>query len=397
MSTASIAASSSATSLPHPRLLPDSIFARLFLLVIGAILCSHLMTSILAVNVLDRFTGPQFFVPETISPECGAPELRRGHGGLVSALPHARSLGFQSTPHGAFPHYGRGFGRGLPPTFWLGLSLQFLMLTLAAWFGAKMLAQPITQLAQAAAELGNNLNAPALQESGPREARQAARVFNRMRQRIRANVEERDRFLAAVSHDLRSPLTRMKLRLGRLPADSGQEKFESDIDEMAAMLNATLEYLRGDATQEAPKLCDAQALIEAMVEDACEVGEDVTVTGGLAPMHLHPLALRRCLSNLLGNALRYGERAEVTLSDDGVTARIDIRDYGPGIPEDKMETVFEPFVRLESSRNKATGGVGLGLSIARAAAMQCGGRLELRNAPGGGLVASLVFLREAQR
>jgi protein-histidine pros-kinase len=381
--------------LPHPRLLPDSIFARLFLLVIGAILCSHLMTSLLVVNIVDRFTGPQFFVPETISPECAAPDVRHGRASILNGLPHARSLGFQSTPHGAFPHYGRGFGHGLPPAFWLGLSVQFLMLTLAAWFGAKMLARPITELAQGAAELGNNLNAPAVRESGPREARQAARVFNRMRERIRANVEERERFLAAVSHDLRSPLTRMKLRLQRLSSEGAQQKFEDDIDEMAAMLNATLDYLRGDAAQDAPQLVDVQALIEAMAEDAREAGEDVTVSGAIAPMPAYPLALRRCLSNLIGNALRYGERAEITLCDADGQARIDIRDFGPGIPEDKMALVFEPFVRLESSRNKATGGVGLGLAIARAAAMQCGGRLTLRNAEDGGLVASLVFGREA--
>jgi protein-histidine pros-kinase len=333
------------------RLLPDTLFGRLFVMVLAAIMVSHLMTFTLLLLIYGE----------------------RDHRGPPFAMPRHE---WQAPPDAEHPHPPPGSviiaGHAIrrpPLNFWIGIASQLLALSVAAWFGARMLARPMQRLAHAASKLGARLDQPAIEESGSSEERQAARNFNRMQERIRQSVEERGRFLAAVSHDLRSPLTRMKLRLQRLSSEGAQQKFEDDIDEMAAMLNATLDYLRGDAAQDAPQLVDVQALIEAMAEDAREAGEDVTVSGAIAPMPAYPLALRRCLSNLIGNALRYGERAEITLCDADGQARIDIRDFGPGIPEDKMALVFEPFVRLESSRNKATGGVGLGLAIARAAAL----------------------------
>ena len=338
------------------RLLPDTIFARLFMLVLAAIVISHLMTFIL----LTEF--------------------------------------FQHAPHPPHPP-GTGIGgpghppRGPPPGFWIGLATQIIALSVAAWFGARLLARPVQQLAQAAAQLGNNLNHPAIEETGSAEARQAARVFNQMQQRIRSQLEERGRFLAAVSHDLRTPLTRIKLRAERLQDEPAREKFRADIGEMAAMLDATLNYLRGEAASEAWQLLDVQALIDAMAEDARDGGGTVSLSGNALPLMTQPSALRRCLSNLLENALRYGHRADIALSDTQQALTIEIRDAGPGIPEEKMALVFEPFVRLESSRNKAFGGVGLGLSIAREAARQCGGTVSLRNAAEGGLIAAVVIPR----
>lgn len=339
------------------RFLPDTILARLFVLVLAAIVISHLMTFILLTEFFQHAPHPPP-PPEFI------PGHTRGH-------PPPRP----------------------PPGFWIGLAMQIIALSVAAWFGARLLARPVQQLAQAAAQLGNNLNHPAIEESGSTEARQAARVFNQMQQRIRSQLEERGRFLAAVSHDLRTPLTRMKLRAERLQDEPAREKFRADIGEMAAMLDATLSYLRGEAASEAWQLLDVQALIDAMAEDARESGRAVGVSGSAQPLMTQPSALRRCLSNLLENALRYGHRADIVLIDTPQALAIELRDAGPGIPEEKMALVFEPFVRLESSRNKAYGGVGLGLSIAREAARQCGGTVSLRNADQGGLIAAIAIPR----
>lgn len=337
--------------------LPDTIFARLFVLVLAAIVISHLMTFIL----LTEFFGHAF-----------PPPPPPGHG-------------IRPAPGHPPP--------GPPPGLWIGFTMQIITLSIAAWFGARLLARPVQRLAQAAAQLGNNLNHPAIEETGSAEARQAARVFNQMQQRIRSQLEERGRFLAAVSHDLRTPLTRMKLRTERLQEQAAREKFRADIGEMAAMLDATLNYLRGEAASEAWQLLDVQALLDAMAEDARESGRAVSVSGSALPLMTPPTALRRCLSNLLENALRYGHQADIALSDTPLALLIEIRDAGPGIPEQKMELVFEPFVRLESSRNKAYGGVGLGLSIAREAARQCGGTVSLRNADAGGLIATVAIPR----
>ncbi len=338
------------------RFLPDTILARLFVLVLAAIVISHLMTFILLTEFFQHAPHP----------------------------PHPPGLGAGGPRHPP---------PGPPPGFWIGLATQIIALSVAAWFGARLLARPVQRLAQAAAQLGNNLNHPAIEETGSAEARQAARVFNQMQQRIRSQLEERGRFLAAVSHDLRTPLTRMKLRAERLQDEPAREKFRADIGEMADMLDATLNYLRGEASSEASQLLDVQALIDAMAEDARDGGGTVSVSGGALPLMTQPTALRRCLSNLLENALRYGHRADIVLSDTPQALTIEIRDAGPGIPEEKMALVFEPFVRLESSRNKAFGGVGLGLSIAREAARQCGGTVSLRNAAEGGLIAAVAVPR----
>lgn len=362
------------------RLLPDTIFSRLFLLVLAAILVSHLMTFVLLLGVYGE-RGERGRPPPAPPAEISAPGAARQ--GQRAPPPYRRQT-LEIAGHAV---------RTPPPAFWIALVSQLFALSLAAWLGARMLARPIQKLGHAAAELGVDLNRPPIAETGTAEARQAAQVFNRMQQRIRLNVEERGRFLAAVSHDLRTPLTRMKLRVERMPDDALRDKLREDIAEMAAMLNATLSYLRDEASNEAWQMMDVTALLASMAEDETDAGHEVSLSGSARPLPTRPLALRRCLSNLLQNALRYGQRAHLSIVDGAGAVQIDIRDEGPGIPEDKMATVFEPFVRLEDSRNRATGGVGLGLAIAREAATQCGGTLTLENAPQGGLIARLVLRR----
>lgn len=361
------------------RLIPDTVFARLFALVLAALVASHLITGILLGAGLADHRPP------------GPPPPGMEHPGEQPPPPPPEMAG--RPPEANHPP---GPPRHDRSRLWLILLVQFLALSGAAWVGARMVARPMRHLADAAARLGENIDEPPMAESGPEEARQAAQVFNRMQDRIRSQIETRGRFLAAVSHDLRTPLTRMKLRVEQLDgATPGRDKLQSDISEMAAMLDATLNYLRGESQSESWQLLDLQSLVETLVEDARENGDDVTVSGQVRPLRVQPMALRRCLGNLLENALRYGERAEIALAEMPGSVVIEIRDRGPGIPENRMAQVFEPFVRLEESRNRNTGGVGLGLAIAREAARRHGGELSLRNAADGGLIARLTLPRQA--
>ncbi|MEA5098770.1 MAG: ATP-binding protein [Burkholderiaceae bacterium] len=369
------------------RFIPNTIFARLFALVVLAIVVSHLATFAVMFAFHEERIPPPFDQRHEATPpvhfESMSGRLPPAHAWINNAS--------SPSPHNMMPPPKR------PPFgLWVGLIIQFIALTIAAWFGARILARPIQRQARAAAQLGATLNSPLLDEQdGPVEARQAAQVFNQMQQRIRSHIEERERFLAAVSHDLRTPLTRMQLRLERFGEHGSKDKLTADINEMVVMLDATLDYLRGESVEEEWQVLDIDALLDSMTEDAKESGRDVTLTGTAQPIMSRPLTLRRALSNLIENALRYGHKAAISLSDTAEMLVIEIRDEGKGIPPDKINTVFEPFVRLESSRNKAYGGVGLGLSIAREATRQCGGDLTLRNAAKGGLIAAISIRRES--
>jgi protein-histidine pros-kinase len=355
------------------RLFPNTIFARLFALVAAGIVISHVMTFALVVEFFGRDMAPHFR-SASASPAQFA--------GLRQPFPVLYVAGHALPP---LPP--------LPPGLWIGLIVQFITLSVAAWFGARFLARPMQQLAQASARLADSLYSPPIPETGPDEARQAAGVFNAMQYKVRTQIEERERFVAAVSHDLRTPLTRMKLRIENLAETYAKQKLRNDLVEMSTMLDATLEYLRGRVSTESLQLLDIQSLIEAVVEDACARGENVKMSGDAGPLFTRPIALRRCLTNLLENALRYGRDAVVSVADTPTMLVIEVRDRGPGIPPNQLDAVFEPFVRLDSSRNRATGGVGLGLAIAREAAIQCDGNLTLRNAEEGGLIASVALNR----
>lgn len=355
------------------RLLPDTIFARLFALVVAAIIISHVMTFVLVIN----FFGRDFPPPP---PQFNGSSERMPPGFQPGRPPPMLHIAGYTLPP-------------LPPGLWIGMIVQLVTLTATAWFGARFLARPMQQLAHASTQLANNLYSDPMKEQGTYEARQAASVFNHMQYKVRAQIEERERFLAAVSHDLRTPLTRMKLRIENLAENYAKEKLRDDISEMAVMLDATLDYLRERVSIEPLQLLDVQTLIEVMVEDACANKHNVMMSGMADPLFTRPMALRRCLQNLLENALRYGHDAVITLTDTQDRLVIDVRDHGPGIPPEKMAVVLEPFVRLDASRNKAFGGVGLGLSIAREAAIQCDGELSLRNAVDGGLIASISIVR----
>ncbi|WP_103103138.1 ATP-binding protein [Pseudomonas sp. LFM046] len=283
-----------------------------------------------------------------------------------------------------------------PPRFggpWVHLAFQCVTLVAAAWLGARWLARPIQRLSDAAERLSENLESPPLEERGPQEVRQAAHAFNRMQERIRAQVAQRNRMLAAVSHDLRTPLSRMRLRVEQVDDEALRGRLSQDLGDMVGMLDATLNYFNEQRAHESLQWFDLQALVESLAEDAQEQGEEVTVDGHCAPLRAQPLAMRSCIANLVDNALRYAGHAHIRLEDGKQQVRIEVRDHGPGIPAELRETVFEPFYRLEGSRNRNSGGIGLGLTIARDAARRQGGDLELLTPEGGGLLARLTLPR----
>ncbi|MGH8736794.1 MAG: ATP-binding protein [Burkholderiales bacterium] len=279
----------------------------------------------------------------------------------------------------------------LVPSLLLTLAIFFVLAALAA----RGMTRSLERLARAARALGENPEGPPLDSSGPREVASVIDAFNRMQSQVQGYVLERSRMLGAVSHDLKTPITRMRLRAEMLADGPVKDKFVRDLEEMEAMVDSTLEFFRSLGKEPQRRPVDVAALIDSLCEDWRESGRETSVSGApRGPYNAHPQALRRCLNNLIENALRYGERADLTIDDDGHTLRIEVRDRGPGIPADQLETVFEPFFRLEASRSRASGGVGLGLSIARNIARWHGGDVSLRNALDGGLIAQLTLPRE---
>ena len=286
-----------------------------------------------------------------------------------------------------------------PPSDWplrlLGLlALLAAVVALLSGWAVRRLTRPLASLAGAADGLARNLDQKPLEEKGPQEVRRAARSFNAMQRSLKSYLETRAQALAGVSHDLRLPLTRLRLRLEQFPEGEARSAMQRDIEEMDAMVGGTLDYLRaGSDTERAVKL-NLNALVESLAEDAEAAGAKVSLRGTALPVTARPQALRRCLANLIDNARRYGGgEVDVTLRDGPGAVEIRIEDRGPGIPAEERERVFEPYVRLEASRARHTGGTGLGLAIARAVARAHGGDVRLEAREGGGMVAILTLPR----
>lgn len=286
-----------------------------------------------------------------------------------------------------------------PAAGWPYRLLASLAVLLVAVLAVSLLAvrwttRPLKALADAADDLGRNINRPPMDESGPIEVARAARAFNTMQARLVAYVRERASVLAAMSHDLKTPVTRLRLRAELLPDAELRRKFTQDLQEMEAMVAATLDYLRGGPGGEAVQPVDMRALLESVQADVAESGGEVALSGrSLAPYPGQPTALKRCIRNLVENAVKYGRRAFVEVQDGDAELWILVRDEGPGLPPGELSRVFEPFHRAEPSRNRDTGGTGLGLTIARGIAEAHGGRLTLHNRAEGGLEARLVLPR----
>ncbi|MFO1129726.1 MAG: ATP-binding protein [Rhodospirillales bacterium] len=245
---------------------------------------------------------------------------------------------------------------------------------------------PLRDLARAADRIGRDITAEGAAATGPREIRQVAGAFNTMQARIGRLIADRTQMLAAVSHDLKTPITRLRLRAAFIGDAEARRMVEADLDEMEKMLEAALVFLRGEATQEESRTVDLVSILRTICDQAADAGHDVALSGAeRAPLLCRPLALKRAFSNLVDNAIKYGTRARVSIADEPDEMIVTIDDDGPGIPEGEHETVFEPFYRREGSRNRETGGTGLGLTIARTAVRARGGDISLANRPGGGL------------
>jgi signal transduction histidine kinase len=267
-------------------------------------------------------------------------------------------------------------------SWWTSTSLASLMLTafILALIGvliASRIARPLRNLAVSAEAFGRGENLPPLSEDGPDEIRRTAESFNKMQSRLHRFVEDRTKMLAAIGHDLRTPLTSLRLRAEFVNNKDIQRKMLATIDELQAMTEAAIAFARGESTEEETRAIELEALVGSICDDQADLGHPVTyVEGAKMNYRCRPDGLRRAVRNLVENAVRYGGDAKVYIRHTASTIDIVVEDRGPGIPDEMREKVFAPFFRLETSRNRDTGGIGLGLSIARAVARQHGGDIS---------------------
>jgi signal transduction histidine kinase len=262
-----------------------------------------------------------------------------------------------------------------------------------SYYAFRRVTRPLESLTRAAESLGRSGRGEALQETGASEVRRAARAFNEMQGRIRRLLEDRMQMVAAISHDLRTPITRLKLRAEFVEDQEQREKMLRDLDEMETMIKETLALAREDANPEPRGKVDLVQLLADSVEGLDHVAVEIepALSKGAAVIEAQPIALKRAVANLIENAVVYGKRAHVCLAQTPKEFEIRIEDEGPGIPEPELERVFRPFYRLEPSRNRESGGAGLGLAIARTVARTNGGDIVLANRTEGGLRATIVL------
>jgi signal transduction histidine kinase len=371
----------------------DRLGLRLFLLMWVTLAISHLAAWSLVTQALRGFgdapPGPPMHA-EGRPPMPPRHEEGFGAGPSPHPEPGAQMPGRMPT----FP--------SLPPsslpwrTSVVDYGVRLLVIALAAWWGSRWLAGPVRRLVSAARgltpALAQGRPAPGLNEGeGTREVREAAAVFNRMAAELGGQFEERGLMIAAISHDLRTPLTRMRLRLETGEVEAGvRERCVEDIREMNRLVESVIEVFR-PADTAAVQRVDLSALAQSAVDDLAETGAAVSFSGPPAVVSADPVALRRVVDNLVGNALRYAGNAQVRVDLSAGVTRLVVEDDGPGIPEAELERVRQPFRRLEGSRNRATGGTGLGLYIAQQLVRRQGALLVLANRPEGGLRAEVVF------
>ena len=328
---------------------------------------------------IEKEVGPDYRVQaDTISTH---PEIYQVH----FTLHDGSSLTLEITP------------RGIPPIAqWLPivLALQLLVLLVCTWLAVRLAARPLAQLAQAAESITPTAEGPRMSEEGPVEVAQAAIAFNSMQERIARHLKERLHILASISHDLQTPITRMRLRAESLGEGEEREKILRDLHEMEHLVREGVAYARSaHGGAETPVRMDVKAFLESLVFDYQDIGKAVTLSESVSgAATVRQQALRRVLGNLIDNALKYGGGAEVSArhNEQGVLCMA-VCDRGPGIPEDQLDQVLQPFYRLEGSRNRDTGGAGLGLAIAAQLARAIGGSLQLSNRQGGGLAAIITL------
>lgn len=279
---------------------------------------------------------------------------------------------------------------GLAWRLLLQTAVIFAALLLAVLWIGRHASKPLRDLARATAEFGPNSSSNPVPPNGPADIQRLITTFNDMRMRLLEMLGEKDRMLGAIGHDLRTPLASLRLRVENVEDDQERERMVATIDEMSRTLEDILSLARIGRSSEPASRVDLAALVEAVVEDLRDLGHDVIhEPASRLPATVRPVLVTRAIRNLIDNAVKYGARARVRVLDRGQHAVIEVEDDGPGIPADDIERVMDGFVRLETSRNRQTGGTGLGLTIARSVVREEGGELRLENRPEGGLMASL--------
>jgi signal transduction histidine kinase len=277
------------------------------------------------------------------------------------------------------------------PFFIITITTLLVIMAVSIW-AVRRAAQPLSMFAEAAERVGRDLDAAPLPETGPSEVRKVSRAFNDMQRRLQRFVGDRTQMLAAISHDLRTPITRLRLRAEFIDNDDQRQKMLSDLDEIEAMITGTLAFARNEAAREPTTAVDLAVLVQSVCDEAEDAGASAAYAG---PAHLafvgRPVALRRAFANLVDNAAKYGGGARVTLTADPRVVTVCVDDDGPGIPEREQEKVFDPFYRIEGSRSRDTGGVGLGLAVVRSAVRAHGGEVTLQNRAEGGLRVSVIL------
>jgi signal transduction histidine kinase len=329
-------------------------------------------------------------------PEFDITGLRLGYG--EDGVAGHQLIGALPLPDGSWLNFSAALFR--PPASeqatLLSTTAMAVGILLLGLLVVRLIGRPLRALSDAADRFGGPGPVVPVPEEGPREVRHAAQAFNRMQGRIDRLIADRTQALAAVSHDLRTPIARLRLRAGFVEDGEAARAIDADLDEMEAMIDSTLAYLRGETESEPGKPADLVAMVETLCDAAADAGSAVTYAGpSQARLVCSPVTLKRAFSNLIDNAVKYGGGARVVLEDKGHEILVRIEDDGPGIPAADMQAVFEPFRRLETSRNRGTGGSGLGLTIARRAVEQHNGTVQLCNRPAGGLLA-LVHLPRPQ-
>lgn len=271
----------------------------------------------------------------------------------------------------------------------LVMAIAVLAVSPLAWWFSRRIAAPMTALAKGAERLGRDPSAPRLEIRGPAEVTAAVSAFNEMQERLRQYVEDRTNMVGAIAHDLRTPLTRMRFRIESAPEDV-QAKLVSDIDQMEAMVSATLSFVRDASRPRERVKLEITSLVETIMDEAAETGADSAAeVSDRVVVDGDPVALRRLITNLVDNALKFGSSARGRVFTENGMAVVEIEDNGPGIAEDQIERAFEPFHRLETSRSRDTGGIGLGLAVVRAIARGHGGDVQLKPRKEGGLRAQV--------
>lgn len=291
-----------------------------------------------------------------------------------------------------FSSASRSWGLEEAPRSLIVLALVLVSVSLVALIATRRLARPLLRFTEGARRFAVDFNAPPIEPLGPHEIRQAILAFNAMQAQLQHFIKDRTQMLAAISHDLRTPLTRMRLRGEFIDDPEQQQRLFRDVDEMQAMISSALEFFRDDARLEPVTVFDLAELLQTLVDDYRDHAIDIAFNGPSRLVYVgRPQGLKRVMTNLLDNAVKYASEPAIQLELEQTKLCLRVLDRGPGIAPQYQEQVFAPFFRLETSRNKSTGGVGLGLSSARAIVLEQGGTLTLHNRDGGGLEARVLL------